>query len=155
MTKSMPWAAANILAGAATVHDGLFLILKRSGRESFLPDAWGIPAGRIEQDEDPQDACTRELYEESGLGGKVVELLGYSMFSSKRNGVRLSNLQLNFLVLADNREVRLDDRSHSEYRWISLDDVENYFLDSFTRQIIESARMYLKNQSEFTRITTR
>jgi 8-oxo-dGTP diphosphatase len=154
MTKSMPWAA-NILAGAATVSDGLFLILRRSDRESFLPNAWGIPAGRIEQDEDPQDACTRELYEEAGLGGKVVELLGYSMFSSKRNGVKLSNLQLNFLVLVDDREVRLNGRSHSEYRWISLDDVEDYSLDSFTRQIMESARMYLKSQSEFTRLTTR
>ncbi len=36
--------AFNVLAGAATVHDGVFLLLKRSQLESFLPDTWGIPA---------------------------------------------------------------------------------------------------------------
>jgi hypothetical protein len=50
--KKRQWES-NVLAGAATVYDGSFLLLKRSGRESFLPDVWGIPAGQVQQREDP------------------------------------------------------------------------------------------------------
>lgn len=72
MTKQTRWAF-NILAGAATVHNGLFLLLRRRAKESFLPEAWGIPAGQLLPTEDPSEACLRELREETGLHGKVID----------------------------------------------------------------------------------
>jgi len=138
MTQKL-WQS-NVLAGAATVHNGLFLLLKRSRQESFLPDVWGIPAGQVQQGEDPQAACERELKEETGLRGRVVDLMGYSTFVSSRDGVELNNIQLNFLVLVHERDVTLNLASHSDSRWISLGDAENELLDSFTRQIMTSAR---------------
>jgi 8-oxo-dGTP diphosphatase len=135
---------SNVLAGAATVHDGLFLLLKRSKRESFLPDVWGIPAGQVQQAEDPGKACGRELLEETGIRGEVIQLIGYSTFQSRRGGVELSNVQLNFLVLADDDEVRIDEASHSAYRWIPLDDTDSDLLDPFTKEVMLSARRYYK-----------
>lgn len=143
MIRKNQWES-NILAGAATIHDGLFLLLKRSGRESFLPDIWGIPAGQLQQGEDPTAACVRELLEETGLRGKVVDLVGYSTFASKRNGIELSNVQLNFLVHVDDWDVKLNRASHSEARWISLEDTDNQFLDPFTKDIMMSARLHCK-----------
>lgn len=143
MTQNDQWRF-NLLAGAATVHAGSFLLLKRSASESFLPHVWGIPAGQVHPAEDPGDACLRELHEETGLHGKVVELIGYSTFISKRAGADLSNLQLNFLVHVDEREVKLDRTSHSDARWISLEDTESKLVDSFTRKIMDSAREHLK-----------
>jgi 8-oxo-dGTP diphosphatase len=137
----------NILAGAATVHDGLFLLLKRSRRESFLPDVWGIPAGQVQHDEDPKEGCARELLEETGLEGSVVDLIGYSTFTSKRGGIELSNVQLNFLVYVDDGRVELDPGSHSDARWISLKDSENDLLDPFTREIMESAQLHYKERT--------
>lgn len=142
MTQETRWAF-NILAGAATVHNGSFLLLRRSGKESFLPDAWGIPAGQLLPAEDPSEACLRELREETGLHGEVIELIGYSTFVSRRAGTDLSNLQLNFLVNVDDRVVKLNHDSHSEARWISLDDTNSGLVDSFTREIISSARQHL------------
>jgi 8-oxo-dGTP diphosphatase len=139
MTQETP-RAFNILAGAATVHDGSFLLLRRSTRETFLPDAWGIPAGQVLHAEDPSEACLRELREETGLHGEVIELIGYSTFHSRRAGTDLSNLQLNFLVQVDEHEVKLNDDSHSEARWISLDDSESQLVDAFTKEIMSSAR---------------
>jgi 8-oxo-dGTP diphosphatase len=138
MTLKKQWES-NVLAGAATVHNGLFLLLKRSKRESFLPDTWGIPAGQVRRREDPSDACLRELLEETGLQGTVVDLVGYSTFASTRNGIELSNLQLNFLVRAEDRTVKLDPASHSDSRWIALDDTSNDLLDPFTREIMFAA----------------
>jgi 8-oxo-dGTP pyrophosphatase MutT (NUDIX family) len=143
MTREKQWEF-NVLAGAATVHDGLFLLLRRSGRESFLRNAWGIPAGTVHQDEDPREACQRELLEETGLAGNVVDLVSYSTFASKRRAIELSNLQLNFLVRVDDCEVKLNPASHSEFRWISLDAEDNDLVDSFTRSIMISARQYYK-----------
>ena len=37
---------------------------------------WALPSGFIEIDETPQAACLRELKEETGLGGKILRLLG-------------------------------------------------------------------------------
>jgi len=135
MTLKKQWES-NVLAGAATVHNGLFLLLKRSKRESFLPDTWGIPAGQVRRREDPRDACLRELLEETGLHGTVVDLVGYSTFASTRNGIELSNVQLNFLVSVEDRAVKLDPASHSDSRWISLDDTSSGLLDPFTRDIM-------------------
>lgn len=143
MTQETRWAF-NILAGAATVHKDSFLLLRRSTNESFLPAAWGIPAGQLLPAEDPSEACLRELREETGLHGKVVELLGYSTFLSKRAGTDLSNLQLNFLVQVDDRAVKLNYDSHSDACWISLDDTDSMLVDSFTREIMSSARQHLE-----------
>lgn len=142
MTQETRWAF-NVLAGAATVHNGSFLLLRRSGNESFLPDAWGIPAGQLLPAEDPGEACLRELREETGLHVKVVELIGYSTFLSKRADADLSNVQLNFLVHVDDRTVKLNYDSHSDACRISLDDTNSTLVDGFTREIMSAARQQL------------
>jgi len=143
MIPEARWAF-NILAGAATVHDRSFLLLRRSARESFLPHAWGIPAGQVLPAEDPSDACLRELHEETGLKGEVIELIGYSTFQSRRAGTALSNVQLNFLVQVDDPSVTLNHASHSDARWIPLDDTESELVDSFTREIMSTALSHLE-----------
>jgi 8-oxo-dGTP pyrophosphatase MutT (NUDIX family) len=139
--------SANVLVGAVTVHDGFVLLLQRSTRESFLPNVWGIPAGHVLPGEDPRDACKRELLEETSLVGHIGELLGYSTFTSRRGGMRLDNLQLNFLARVDCFEVKLNPADHSDYRWILLDDIANDLLDPFTKEIVDSARQHYKEQS--------
>lgn len=139
--------SADLLVGAVTVHDGHVLLLQRSKRESFLPNAWGIPAGHVLPREDFRDACERELQEETSLAGHIGDLLGYSMFASHRRGVPLDNLQLNFLVQVHDFQVTLNPASHSDYRWISLDDVASDLLDPFTKEIMDSARQHYKEIS--------
>lgn len=37
---------------------------------------WGLPSGFIEIEETPEEACLRELQEETGLTGRIKELIG-------------------------------------------------------------------------------
>jgi 8-oxo-dGTP diphosphatase len=134
----------NVLVGAAAVHDGRFLLLRRSRREAFLPEVWGIPAGRMNHYEDPREACLRELREETGLDGRVIDLVGYSTFASRQGGRQLDNVQLNFLVEVPDDNVRLDNASHSNFDWVSAEDTDDDRIDAFTREIMKSARPRLE-----------
>jgi 8-oxo-dGTP pyrophosphatase MutT (NUDIX family) len=96
----------------------------------------------------------RELLEETGLRGKVLDLMGYTTFASHRGKVELSNLQLNFLVYAPDWDVKLDQASHSDYRWISLDESENDLLDPFTRNIMLLARQHWKEVGDYSSAET-
>ncbi len=53
--------------------DGLFWLGKRIGME-----AWQFPQGGIDKGESAEDAMYRELYEETGLKKKSVEVLSVS-----------------------------------------------------------------------------
>lgn len=58
------------VAAALLVRDGRVLLCHRHPDRRFYPDAWDIPGGHIEGDEEPVEALCRELAEELGV---VVE----------------------------------------------------------------------------------
>jgi 8-oxo-dGTP diphosphatase len=133
----------NVLVGAAAFYEGRFLLLRRSRRETFLPEVWGIPAGQVKHYEDPRDACLRELEEETGLVGRIIDLVGYSTFASRKGARELDNVQLNFLVEVPDDNVEIDKTSHSTFDWISADNTDDERIDDFTRDIVKSACSYL------------
>jgi hypothetical protein len=65
--------------------------------------------------------------------------------------VEISNVQLNFLVVVDDFDVTIDLASHSEYQWISLDDLDNDLVDSFTREVMTAARRTYKEAARAAR----
>jgi ADP-ribose pyrophosphatase YjhB (NUDIX family) len=62
------------VATAVAIQNNKFLLIKRG-----LPPrkgTWAAPAGFIELGETPEEACLRELKEETGMSGKIVRLIG-------------------------------------------------------------------------------
>jgi 8-oxo-dGTP pyrophosphatase MutT (NUDIX family) len=88
------------LAAAIVVHDDKVLIVRRSRREGFLPEVWGLPCGKIDTDtgEHPRQAVLRELREETGLCGRVLCYVGRSSFVSRWQNRATTNIQRNYLV---------------------------------------------------------
>jgi 8-oxo-dGTP diphosphatase len=68
---------------AAMVFDeqGRILLFKHTYRKF----EWGIPAGGLEYDEQPQDAIVREFFEETGMQIKVEKLLLAESSKEDRN----------------------------------------------------------------------
>jgi ADP-ribose pyrophosphatase YjhB (NUDIX family) len=97
----------------------------------------------MKEGEDPEKACMRELLEETGLRGNLGDLIGSSIFLSRRRSLRMTNVQLNFIVYVTEYDVALDPATHSAYKWLPWEEAENDLLDSFTQDIIKSALRYL------------
>lgn len=128
----------SVLVGTIPLHHGRVLLLQRSGREKFLPGVWGLPCGKVDFGEDLEVAALRELKEEAGIAGRITRIVGYSTFYTKREGVRLHNLQVNFEVDALDDQVVLDG-SNQAFRWIPVEEVHDAGLDDFTVRTIRQA----------------
>jgi len=61
-------------AVAVAVKNKRFLLVKRG--ISPKKGTWASPAGFIEIGETPEEACLRELKEETGVSGEIVKLIG-------------------------------------------------------------------------------
>jgi 8-oxo-dGTP diphosphatase len=129
------------LAAAILVHNARVLIVQRSTTESFLPGVWGVPCGKLDPGELPEQAAVRELLEETGLTGKIVRQVGRSEFTSTWNDVQIRNLQTNFLMClrGDPGPVRLplpDQRAE----WVAFDSISDFpDLDAYNRDVISQA----------------
>jgi 8-oxo-dGTP diphosphatase len=105
-----PAAERLILAAAIVIHYSRVLVVQRSGKEGFLPCAWGVPCGKLDGGEDPGEGALRELREETGLDGTLVRYVGHQTFTSTWKGQQVENFQSNFLVHAtgvDDEEFRI------------------------------------------------
>lgn len=130
----------NVVVSAVVFHQESVLLLQRSSEETFLPSVWGLPCGKIRYGEDLREAALRELKEEASIGGIIERLAGASWFTSKNDGRRVENLQVNFVVLADTTEVSLD-KSSQAFTWLPLRELDqaSIKLDDFTRLAIAQA----------------
>ena len=101
-------------------EDGEILLLKvEAEKVSF----WQPITGGIESGESPEEACLREIKEETGLLLACSSLTSLGDFTVKID----ENLTIHkdlFLVLTEQKEIRISDE-HVGAQWIALDKVSS------------------------------
>jgi 8-oxo-dGTP diphosphatase len=109
------------VVGCIFHHKDEVLILHRSEKETD-PSLWGIPAGKVEKDEEDSEAIIREIFEETGLSIASNELrfLGQLDIEYETITVQFPIFYKKFNELPD---IILDPREHIGYRWMTPRDI--------------------------------
>lgn len=121
------------VAAYALCTDGDAILLSRiaQGATASSDGMWTLPGGGIEFGEDPRDAALRELTEETGLTGEVVELAGVDSwaghFTDPRDGIPTDfhAVRILYRVRVTGGELRVEvDGSSDDCAWIARADLE-------------------------------
>ncbi|MCF1599432.1 NUDIX hydrolase [Streptomyces muensis] len=127
------------LAAAVVMDDKQrVLLVRRSVKERFLPRVWGVPCGKLEPGESPEDGALRELKEETGLLGEIVRKVGESSFVSDYRGHEIKNWQDNFLVRPLSASVTLPEPDQ-DARWLGRSELTGVEIDAYNLDIVRQA----------------
>lgn len=154
------------LAPALTVDavllKGREVLLIRRGRDPFR-GSWAIPGGFVDVGERVEDAARRELVEETGLRGDIVDLLG--VWSDPARDPRGHTVSVVFVCkiggIVDVRDtpMRVAERSRpaghdgddaGEARWFPLDALPDVAFDH--ADILDAARRWLQAPGHFEKL---
>jgi ADP-ribose pyrophosphatase YjhB (NUDIX family) len=115
------------------------LIARTSPRRRII---WALPKGWVEPGETIPDAALREIREETGLTGRLVEPLGqieYSFYSPE-DSARIQKTVHFFLVEFLSGDTADHDHEVDEARWWPLDAALAQMTYQSERQVMEKAR---------------
>ena len=106
---------------------------------------WALPKGNLDPGEKPDETALREVYEETGVHGHLVEKLGDVKYTyTRRGGVRVFKI-VSFYLLRAGRG-RIGDIEESmrievaEARWLPLDDAPRLLAYGGEREMVQKAR---------------
>jgi 8-oxo-dGTP pyrophosphatase MutT (NUDIX family) len=109
------------------------------------PGVWALPKGNLDPGERPEETAMREVREETGVEGRLVEKLGDVRYVySRRGGVRVFKV-VSFYLLRAGRG-RLGDIEEpmrievAEARWLPLDEAPRLLAYGGERQMAAKAR---------------
>ena len=132
-----------LAAYAVAVDDGRILLARIA--EGY-PGAgrWTLPGGGLEFGESPEDGLHRELLEETGLTGTIIEIAGIDSVVYPPRGQRVEPVQsIRFVYLVDCQGTPTDELEGSTdtARWHALADIGEIEIVSLVRYALTEARL--------------
>ena len=121
--------------------------IRPGGREKV----WALPKGLVGEGEPPADTALREVTEETGVRGRLVEKLGDVRYVYVWEGERVFKIVSFYLVrYSGGRLGELDSRHRHEVadvRWLPLDEAPRLLAYSGEREMVERARTRLADDA--------
>lgn len=105
------------------------LIVKRSSSSHTRAGEWEIPGGRVDSNENYEQAVMRETKEETGIDIITSKQLKFVKSEQYKVGEE-SRIVVYFAYECDTDEVQLSSE-HDDYSWVSIDNFDNIKLNRF------------------------
>jgi len=106
---------------------------------------WCLPKGLIEENEEAEETAVREVKEETGLEGEIVEKIGeinYDFFGRKHYFKTVHFYLLRYVGGSPiNHDFEVDD-----VKWFSISEAIRFIAYENERRILEKARKLLEGQ---------
>jgi 8-oxo-dGTP pyrophosphatase MutT (NUDIX family) len=111
------------IASALVLYDSRYLIGKRAATKQFAPNRWEFISGFLDvPDLSAEEVILKELQEEVGLAGAILGTADpYLVADAEARWIVIP-----FLIEAASGKVTLNPADHSELRWVSKADLDNY-----------------------------
>jgi len=100
---------------------------------------WSLPKGHLEEGESPEQAAVREVLEETGIHGSIVEPLGTIDFWFMADNCRIHKTVHHYLLTALDRELSDEDVEVVEVAWVPLAEVAARLQYADERRLVERA----------------
>jgi len=123
-TIELPNVIGKVVVTVIVRRQDKILIMKRSNKVNTYKEHWAGASGGMLPGENPADAASRELREETGIivTPKQMTVQGEPVYA--RDGGTLWKV-FPFLVDVEAEDVKID-WEHDEYRWITLPELDRY-----------------------------
>lgn len=127
----------HVVVHCVVVQDGK-LLLERRAAHLLGGDKWGLPGGYMDMNETAEEAALRELYEETGWRGEVMEFLRLNSRPDRPMEDR-QNVALEYIVKAVEHTGGGDAES-TDVQWFALDNLPKP--DEFAFDHYETVQLY-------------
>jgi 8-oxo-dGTP pyrophosphatase MutT (NUDIX family) len=104
-----------------------------------------LPKGHIDPGESPEEAARREVREEAGVDGALVEKLGDVKYWYSRDGERVMKVVSFFLFRYRSGSVENHDHEVDSAEWVPLDDAPRLLAYRGERDMAEAALSRLRS----------
>lgn len=121
-----------------------FLLIKRTVDDSYLPNCWECPGGKLDQGQDLAHAREREVLEETGLLISITNPLVHadSYVIGEGKYVGMPYVLLYGIAQSVGGKFALSPE-HSDYAWVTYDEALSYVLTPETRKATIILKDYL------------
>lgn len=124
-----------------------FLALKRSANEVY-PNLWQMVSGRMNEGEKAFEAAAREIFEEIKIKANELWVVPNvnSFYSAKDDSISLIPV---FLAIVEAERQVILSEEHSDYKWISFDEICNLLAWQGQIESVRIIKQYLTDKKSF------
>lgn len=131
----------NVTVAAVVHYKGRFLLVEERINQQIV---FNQPAGHLEANESVEQACSRELYEETGIRAQADSLICIYQFQANNNA---SYLRFTFAIELDVLSpIRPQDPQIISAQWLTYDEIKQQQSTHRSPLVMQSIDDYLANK---------